>query len=100
MGGNAPGIARNAFGLMGAVSFLLETRGVGISMESYQRRVATHVSAIEAVLGAAATNAARLKSTVAAARKGISERAQRIVISSTPATETVQLPMVDPATGE
>src|SRR5262249_53121012 len=26
MGGNAPGIARNAFGLIGAVSFLIETR--------------------------------------------------------------------------
>ncbi|MGQ4828375.1 hypothetical protein, partial [Enterococcus faecalis] len=28
MGGNAPGIARNLFGLSGAVSFLIETRGV------------------------------------------------------------------------
>ena len=34
MGGNAPGISRNHFGLSGAVSFLIETRGVGVRMES------------------------------------------------------------------
>jgi hypothetical protein len=100
MGGNAPGIARNAFGLMGAVSFLLETRGVGIGMESYQRRVATHVVAIEAMLTAAAENATALTAGVAAARRAIAEQPSRIVIGSTPNSELVQLPVVDPATGE
>ena len=38
VGGNAPGIARNAFGLMGAVSFLLETRGVGIGLDPRRSR--------------------------------------------------------------
>ena len=42
LGGNAPGIARNAFGLRGSVSYLIETRGVGIGLQSYQRRVSTH----------------------------------------------------------
>ena len=100
MGGNAPGIARNAFGLMGAVSFLLETRGVGIGMESYQRRVATHVVAIEAMLTAAAEHADSLKAGVAAARRAIADQPGRIVIASTPNSELVQLPFVDPATGE
>jgi hypothetical protein len=100
MGGNAPGIARNAFGLMGAVSFLLETRGVGIGMESYQRRVATHVVAIEAMLTAAANNAQALMAGVAAARRAIAEQPSRIVISATPSSDLVQLPIVDPATGE
>ena len=40
MGGNTPGSARNAFGLRHAVSFLIETRGVGLDMQSFQRRVA------------------------------------------------------------
>ena len=35
LGGNAPGIARNAFGLRGSVSYLIETRGVGIGLQSY-----------------------------------------------------------------
>src|SRR2546423_946047 len=42
LGGTAPGIARNTFGLRGAVSYLIETRGVGIGLQSYQRRVSTH----------------------------------------------------------
>ena len=37
LGGNAPGIARNAFGLRGSVSYLIETRGVGIGLQNWQR---------------------------------------------------------------
>ena len=65
MGGNAPGIARNAFGLMGAVSFLIETRGVGVGLQAFQRRVATHVLAAEAVIATAAADPRRLRDTVA-----------------------------------
>jgi Zinc carboxypeptidase len=54
MGGNAPGTARNAFGLHHAVSFLIETRGVGIGRAGFQRRVATHYLAARAVIVAAA----------------------------------------------
>jgi hypothetical protein len=99
MGGNAPGIARNAFGLMGAVSLLLETRGVGIGMESFQRRVATHVIAIEAVLETAAANATLLKQTVATARQGIADGPARVILSATPQNETINLPLVDPQSG-
>jgi hypothetical protein len=99
MGGNAPGIARNAFGLMGAVSLLLETRGVGIGMESFQRRVATHVVAIEAVLETAAANAAHLKQTVTAARAAIAIEPARVILSATPQSETISLPLVDPQSG-
>ena len=52
MGGLAPDISRNTFGLQGSVSFLLETRGVGIGRDHYLRRVHTHVVALEAVLRA------------------------------------------------
>jgi len=36
------GHRRNSFGLRGSVSYLIETRGVGIGLQSFQRRVATH----------------------------------------------------------
>ena len=36
LGGTAPGIARNTFGLRGAVSYLIETRGVGIGLQNYR----------------------------------------------------------------
>ena len=47
---HAPGIARNAFGLRGSVSYLIETRGVGIGLQNFQRRVATHYLLAKAVL--------------------------------------------------
>ncbi len=99
MGGNAPGIGRNAFGLMGAVSFLLETRGVGIGMESYQRRVATHYFAIKAILETAAANANRLQAAVAQARRKMAIPTGNIIIGHVVNTEPIDLPMIDPATG-
>jgi hypothetical protein len=98
LGGNAPGIARNAFGLMGAVSFLIETRGVGVGAESYQRRVASHVRIVEAMLGAAAANAGGLKSATRAARAEIAQARQPLVVTAVPAVTPVQLPLLDPAT--
>jgi Zinc carboxypeptidase len=100
MGGNAPGIARNAFGLMGAVSFLFETRGVGIGMESYQRRVATHYIAIKAALETAAANAGRLRDGVAKARADIASRRAEVVVAHQVESDQAALPLVDPATGE
>jgi hypothetical protein len=73
MGGLGAGIARNTFGLKNAVSFLLETRGIGIGRLHLARRVAAHVAAAEALLRAAADNAEALiglKSAVEAAVAG------------------------------
>ena len=61
LGGTAPGIARNTFGLRGAVSYLIETRGVGIGLESYQRRVSTHYLLAKAVLEVSAADPAGLR---------------------------------------
>ncbi len=68
MGGTTPDIGRNFAGLQNAVSFLVESRGVGIGRESFTRRVHTHVVAITSLLNTAATNAGELIKTVAAAR--------------------------------
>lgn len=68
MGGTTPDIGRNFAGLQNAVSFLVESRGVGIGREGYTRRVHTHVVAITALLNAAAANAGELIKTVEAAR--------------------------------
>lgn len=100
VGGNAPGIARNAFGLMGAVSFLLETRGVGIGLDSYQRRVGTHVIAMSALLRTAALHADALHEAVAAARTLSSSAHGDIVIAHTAQRTATLLPIVDPKTGD
>ena len=99
VGGSAPGIARNAFGLMGAVTFLLETRGVGIGFDSYQRRVGTHYIAARALLQTAAQNAAQL-ATMAADVRALDAAATRdIVLSHTIAKTMTALPLVEPLTG-
>jgi hypothetical protein len=100
LGGNAPGIARNAFGLTGAVSFLLETRGVGIGLEGYRRRVATHVETVRSLLEVAAADPERLRATVAAARRDIAERRRPLVVAYDVTIAKVSLPMLDPATGQ
>ena len=57
MGGIGPDTGRNVAGLRNAVSFLLETRGVGLGRAHFARRVHTHVVAAEAILKLAATPA-------------------------------------------
>ena len=98
MGGNAPGIARNAFGLMGAVSFLIETRGVGVGLQAFQRRVATHVLAAEAVIVTAAADPRLLRETVAEARRASAAARGDLIVAHRLAIAPVDLPMVDPAT--
>jgi hypothetical protein len=98
MGGNAPGIARNAFGLMGAVSFLIETRGVGVSLQAFQRRVATHVLAAEAAIRTAAADPQRLRAAVAEARRAASAARDDLIVAHKLAVAPVDLPMLDPET--
>ncbi len=71
MGGTTPDIGRNFAGLQNAVSFLIESRGVGIGRESFGRRVHTHVVAISSLLNSAAANAGELIKTVETARAAV-----------------------------
>lgn len=68
MGGTTPDIGRNFAGLQNAVSFLVESRGVGVGRESFARRVHSHVVAITSLLNTAAANARQLIETVESAR--------------------------------
>ena len=98
-GGAAPGIARNAFGLTGAVSYLVETRGVGIGLEGWQRRVATHYLIAEAVLTAIRDDGARLAERLATGRAGVSASREALPVSFTLREATQPMPLVDPVTG-
>ena len=101
MGGLAPDISRNTFGLQGSISFLLETRGVGIGRDHFLRRVHTHVVALEAVLRTTAANAERVMRTVAGIREAIARAtpAAPIVVTSRQKATERTLAMLDPVTG-
>ncbi|HET9046967.1 MAG TPA: M14 family metallopeptidase [Casimicrobiaceae bacterium] len=101
MGGVSPDTGRNIAGLRNAVSFLIETRGVGIGRAHFKRRVHTHLVAMHAMLDAAAANAGavlalgrRLRQEVAAAAG-----TGTLVVSgaATPSRHTLDL--VDPESG-
>ncbi|MGL5139249.1 MAG: M14 family zinc carboxypeptidase, partial [Beijerinckiaceae bacterium] len=100
MGGNNPGIARNALGLAGAVSFLIETRGVGIEREGWQRRVATHVLAARAVLAAAAGEGPKLKQAIDTGRKAAASATAPLVVAATIPANDLAIPLIHPETAE
>ena len=99
LGGNAPGIARNAFGLRGSVSYLIETRGVGIGLQSYRRRVATHYLLARSLLEASAAEGANLRVAVAAARREVAADRSPLVVSHKLARRPLEMPLMDPQSG-
>jgi len=99
LGGNAPGIARNTFGLRGSVSYLIETRGVGIGLQSYQRRVATHYLLAKAVLEASAADPASLRNRIDGARAAAAVGPLELVVSHRLGERPIVLPLIDPKSG-
>ena len=97
-GGVAPGISRNYYGLAGAVSFLVETRGVGIERQSFQRRVATHYLAAAAVLEQTARDPGRVRRTVVEARRAMAGDRSPLAVRHELGTLAATLAMLDPQT--
>lgn len=89
-GGSEPRIGRNAFGLKPAISFLVETRGIGIGRENFQRRVAAQVATHTSLIETAAAHADEVQQIVGDARKSIVKNGKRasaddtIVVQSQP----------------
>jgi len=106
MGGTTPDIGRNFAGLQNAISFLLETRGIGIGRDSFARRVHGHVVALTTVLETAAGNARAVMQAVQQARSDAVRRGRdpdpndRIPVTLRSPVVRQKLAMLDPASGE
>lgn len=99
LGGTAPGIARNAFGLRGAVSYLIETRGVGIGLQGYQRRVSTHFLLAKAVLEVSAADPTGLRQRLDAARASIAADRSDLIITHDQGEREIDLPLINAESG-
>jgi hypothetical protein len=106
MGGTTPDIGRNYAGLQNAISFLVESRGVGIGRDSYARRVHTHYVVMASLLRTAAENAVAVVETVRAAREDVVRKGRSaapddmIAVTTRSPVRPQELTMIHPQTGE
>jgi hypothetical protein len=104
-GGTAPDIGRNYAGLQNSVSFLVETRGVGIGRDSYARRVHTHYTVMKSLIQTAADNAEELRRVVRDARADVTRKgrspdpADRVAVTLKEPARSQKLAMTDPVSG-
>jgi hypothetical protein len=99
MGGIGPDTGRNVAGLRNAVSFLLETRGVGLGRAHLARRVQTHVVAAEAIMREAARDPATFMALSKQAATEAGTSTSPVVVVAHPHAERRDMAFVDPATG-
>ena len=101
MGGVVPDTGRNIAGLRNSISFLIETRGVGIGRAHYKRRVYTHLAAMRSMLDSTSANADALQALGRKLRRDVAAAAGtgELIVSgaATPTRHTLDL--VDPETG-
>ena len=104
-GGTAPDIGRNYAGLQGALSFLVENRGVGIGRDGFARRVHAQYVALSALLRTAAERAGEVRAVVQAAREDIVRRGRapspddRLAVTLDMPSRLQTLTMLDPESG-
>jgi hypothetical protein len=101
MGGVVPDTGRNIAGLRNAVSFLIETRGVGIGRAHYKRRVQTHLIAMNSVLDSAAINGPVLMALERQLRADVAAAAGtgELIVAGAATMTRHTLELVDPETG-
>jgi len=101
MGGVQPDTGRNVNGLKNAISFLIETRGVGIGRLHLARRVHTHVTAVASVLDSAARRSADLVKLRQFVDNEVAAKAclGEVVVEAAATPSEYSLLMLDPVTG-
>jgi hypothetical protein len=101
MGGVLPDTGRNVNGLRNAVSFLIETRGVGLGRAHLLRRVHTHVVAITSVLQSAAARADDLQKLRRFVDADVAAKACQgeAIVEAVATPSEYNLRMLDPQTG-
>lgn len=101
MGGVQPDTGRNVNGLRNGISFLIETRGVGLGPAHLARRVHTQVTAIASVLQSAAARADDLLKLRRFVDAEVAAKACQgeVIVEAAATPSEYNLQMLDPQTG-
>ena len=101
MGDARPESARNVNGLKNAVSFAIESRGIGLGHTHLQRRVHTHVIAITSALNSTIERADSLEQVRSFVVRDTSAQACRdqVTIDAAGTPEQRDITLLDPQTG-
>lgn len=101
MGGTSADAIRNVGGLRNAVSFVVQTRGVGIGRLDLQRRVHAQVTAMSSVLASTAQRTSELAQLLPYIDKEVSAMSctGEAVVEAQPTPAQYALVMLDPVTG-
>lgn len=87
-----PRSGRNAFGLTQTIAFLFEERGIRLANQHFQRRVATTLIKIEALLEYARDNTEEVLSVVQDSRREFIESNDDIVVTDSPTGNLTRQP--------
>lgn len=93
-------IGRNAMGLTQCITFLFETRGIGIANQSFKRRTLGGLSMMLGVLNTARDHAADVYKTIEAAISEFAQSKEDIVITDYTTYSNRTWTMVDRQTGQ
>jgi len=101
MGGVVPDTGRNIAGLRNAISFLVESRGVGLGLAHLRRRVESHLVATRAILELTARNATAILALEKEARDAVAAAAGKgeVVVAAAATAGRNTLVLLDPETG-
>ena len=92
-------IGRNAMGLTQAVVFLVETRGIGLANQEFQRRTAAGLTMLSIIVQTAADNADKVLRTVERGINDFIESKEDIVVTDYSETDIRPFTMIDVSNG-
>ncbi|MBE3045176.1 hypothetical protein IMZ48_22020 [Candidatus Bathyarchaeota archaeon] len=91
--------AENSGGLVQALSFLSETRGIGIGDQHFHRRVASGLIVAETTIQLAVDNFDLVYDTVERARKDFTEGIEEIIVVDEPHATDIKMEFIDSRDG-
>lgn len=92
-------IGRNAMGLTQSITFLCETRGIGLADQHFQRRTVASLVMVEAIIQTAADNADRVRETITNGIEDFIESNEDIVVTDSTTYSNRTFQMIDVRNG-